>query len=218
MNKSNHYMLLALLFGAIFTHNAQALVINTTVAGTDNLYFSDWGHSYTSTQPEWNDSGAWNNNFDIETSALGRGNAASAVNYAFSSGQSLSISATGSVTDWGTSYTDPNGTTTSGANEGWNFRGLPVYSLIGLWSTSATLIDPVDSPFYIGSSLDLFAPTAAGSLYLFLGENDGYFNDNFFDDKYNVSITVANVPEPSTVALMALGMFGIMLARRRKQI
>jgi hypothetical protein len=51
-----------------------------------------------------------------------------------------------------------------------------------------------------------------------MGENNGYFSDNFFDDKYNVSITVANAPEPSTVVLMALGMFGIMFARRRKQI
>jgi len=203
MKKSNRYTLLALLLGAIFTHNAQALVINTTVAGTDNLYFSDWGHSYTGTLSSDGN----------EASGVGRGNAASSVNYAFSSGQALSISATGSVIDLdGSTYTDP-----TGDNQGWDFRGLPVYSLIGLWSTSATLIDPVDSPFYIGSSLDLFAPTALGSLYLFMGENDGYFSDNFFDDKYNVSITVANVPAPSTIVLMALGMLGIMFARRRKQ-
>ncbi len=210
MRKSNHHLVLALLLGALFSGSAQALVITTTVAGTDNLYYDDWGHVFNSTLAE-SDVG-----FNIEYSALGRGTAASAVGYAFSSGQALSIAATGSVADWGATYTDPTGTSASGANEGWDFRNLPVYSLIGIWSTNASMIDPVNSPFYIGSSLALVAPAMVGSLYLFLGENDGYFRDNAFSDKYTVTITTSAVPAPATLALLSLGLIGLIAMRRHQ--
>ncbi len=207
MIKTGRHLLLALLFSAAFTSGAQALVITTTVAGTANLYYDSWGHAFDSSLAE-SDPG-----FNIEYSALGRGTPAEAVNYAFSSGQSLSIEATGAVVDWGTTYTDPTGTSATGANEGWDFRNLPVYSLIGVWSSSSSLIEPINSPFYIGSSLDLITPMVAGSLYLFLGENDGYFRDNYYGDKYNVTISMASVPEPATIALLSLGLLGILFAR-----
>ncbi|VAW88778.1 hypothetical protein MNBD_GAMMA17-1353 [hydrothermal vent metagenome] len=204
MLKTGHPIFWALMLSTVLTSYAQATVITTTVAGTDNLYYDDWGHSFT------------NPVFDNETSALGRGNAPGAVDYAFSSGQAISISVSGYVVDSGSTATNPDGTYLNGYNEGWDFRGLPVYSLIGMWSTSASLIDPIESPFYIGSLLELIVPTAIDNLYLFLGENDGYFSDNFFDDKYNVTIAVTNVSAPSTLALMSLGIIGIAVARRQK--
>jgi hypothetical protein len=61
------------------------------------------------------------------------------------------------------------------------YRGLPVYSLIGAWSTSATQLTGstvVGKAFYVGASATLNVPTGAGPFYLFLGVNDGYVGDN----------------------------------------
>ena len=88
--------------------------------------------------------------------------------------QAISITATGCAVDGGSACTGPDGGS-------WNFRGLPVYSLIGRWSTSSTTLDDstaVGPSFFVGSSASLSAPSGTGTYYLFLGDNDGVFGDN----------------------------------------
>ncbi|MBI1851271.1 MAG: IPT/TIG domain-containing protein [Planctomycetes bacterium] len=74
------------------------------------------------------------------------------------------------------------GAVCSGPNgESSEFRGLPVYSLIGQWSTDPGVLDPntvASDPFFVGENSVLAAPSGGGLYYLFLGYNDGIFDDN----------------------------------------
>ena len=101
-----------------------------------------------------------------------------------------------------------------------NFRGLPVYSLIGMWSTSADDITPVSGmlsqPFFIGTSLllNLAGIPNEANLYLFLAENDGIFRDN--SGSYLVDIDVQPVPLPASALLFMSGLLGVFATRIRK--
>ena len=89
-------------------------------------------------------------------------------------GQQLQLTASGCVVDDGPRCTGPDGYPGL-------FRGLPVYSLIGRWSTSPaqlTTATAVGPSFFVGSAATLTAPAGSGEYYLFLGENDGGFSDN----------------------------------------
>ena len=124
-----------------------------------------------------------------------------------------------------------------------NFWGLPVYSLIGIFSTTADYItplattveqaqdvanlgDPSLSAFSIGTalSLDISSFSNVPALYLFLGENDGYFLDNGLVDEsmnigaYDVTIE-AVVPLPAAFWLFAsslIAVFGMAKNRANK--
>jgi hypothetical protein len=79
-----------------------------------------------------------------------------------------------------------------GGPNGYNatFRGLPVYSLIGAWSTSPDMLTTetaVGSAFYIGGSATVTAPAGSGPYYLFLAFNDGYLLDNVAGTGFSVS-------------------------------
>jgi len=179
---------------------ATVITIDYEVTGLDSLYYSNWGHAY-------NVSGAGN-----QYDALGRGVAAGHVDYSFSSGQLLDVAAWSCVVDAATSCTSPNGY--SG-----QFRGLDVYSLIGIWSTSESSIDAVGDAFVVGSSINLVAPSVIGSLYLYLAENDGIFADNYAHDHYHVSITTQSpsaVPAPAALWLFCSGLLGMFVFPNRQ--
>ena len=181
-----------------------AFTLTDTVSGTQNLYHNDWGHPY-------NISGS--GEFDAlraGTAPLSFGNG-----FAFAPNQDISIAATGCVVDAGALCTGSEGF-------GGLFRGLTVYSLIGIWSSDFNAIKPIsvgtNPAFFIGSSLNLITPDYKNSLYLFLGENDGNFADN--SSAYTVTISgkdplpddsSPSVPEPTSIfgilGILSLGAF-----------
>lgn len=192
--------------------SAYSVTINQAVGGTDNLYYTDWGHWYT----VWDNDHAIGNPASVAASAVSLGGSA----FNFSGFDTLSVSASGIVVDRGVTATGPDGCAPSCGSEDSIFRLLPVYSLIGIWSSSATEILPFGDwtntssglgLLEIGSLADLTVPDFA-SAYLFLAENDGYFDDN--SGHYDVTI-VASVPEPAPLALLAVGLFAIVMMRRR---
>jgi len=182
--------------------NASSMTIDYEVTGLDSLFYTDWGHAY-------NVSGAGN-----QYDALGRGVAAGQVGYAFTAGQALDISAWSCVVDSAHRCTGPSG-------YGWQFRGLDVYSLIGVWSESETEIVAVGNAFVVGADISLIAPNSNGSLYLFLAENDGIFADNYARDHYHVEIITTPppaVPVPAAAWLFGSGLLGLVgVARRRTE-
>ncbi|MEM7252108.1 MAG: PEP-CTERM sorting domain-containing protein [Pseudomonadota bacterium] len=176
-----------------------------TVNGQANLYFDDWGHAYNL------------DNDDLEFDALGDGFAPSAFSqgglaFDFSGFGAIIVDAFGFVVDFGMTPTGPAGTSV----EMWDFRGLPVYNLIGIWSSTPGAITPVGDAFHVGANALLTVPT--GPSYLFFGNNDGMFHDN--EGFYNVFIstpggTTTQVPEPTPLILLATGLVALALRGRR---
>ncbi|OUS17223.1 hypothetical protein A9Q88_05190 [Gammaproteobacteria bacterium 50_400_T64] len=199
--KLSAFLILTSLLG--FNQIASASLIGVdSVAGVNSLYAQDWGHIYNT--------GSGN-----EFNALGRGDSARAFEavtgsaYGFTSGEKLQITASDCVVDAGNSCTGPG-------YRGGGFRDLPVYSLIGLWSTKAAeivaldLTPGVNPTFFIGSLLDIIVPDFSSPLYLFMATNDGDFMDN--SGAYSVRIdNVSQVPTPPVIYLLLIG---LVLARR----
>jgi hypothetical protein len=205
-------------FGAVAAFSSQvleAVSLFHEVSAADNLYHTNWGHPYSGTP-------AADPPLAAELLALGTGQPARSVRsgdvpYDFSVHAFVTTIATGLVVDDGPIATGPDGY--AGA-----FRGLPVYSLIGLWSATPSAIASIGDPFFIGEQSTLLVPRGA-SAYLFLGENDGYFPDNsgtYLVALYAFGIAAASepgiaaVPEPSTraIILAGLGLLGFMARRR----
>ena len=166
----------------------------------ENLYNTDWtGNPF---------SDAWDDDDDLwypydNDSALNTPGAIDARAVKNGSGNSvdfskglLSIIATGEVKDAGTTSSDADG-------HDWIFRDLTVYSLIGLWSSTADSITAMGSAFFIGTGGDFVAPL--DTAYLFLAENDGIFEDN--SGHYDVTIDFPNiaVPIPASIWLIVSG-------------
>jgi len=215
-------MTLRVLLGALTlclagAASAAPVTIHTTVSAMDNLYYTDWGH--------W-----WTEPVDGEGAdgALNDGLPAQAVDWAFQSGDRLDILASGWVIDDGPLETDAAGNYRPDAvcqpdctfKDG-HLRNLPVYSLIGIWSTSAEEIVPLTddpltltAPFYIGLEAALVVPESSGALYLFLAENDGHFADN--SGYYDVRIDLTPVPLPGAALLMASAL-GALVSRARRR-
>lgn len=198
------------LTAASMLANAYSVTFETTVDSRDNLYYADWGHWFTQAADN-----ALGNPDSNPAHAVWWGDSGSSFNFA--GFDTLSITASGSVIDHFDTATDANGDSCNPTclfNDGY-FRGLPAYSLIGIWSSSADTITPLgywqDELMFIGSSIDLKVPEIT-SAYLFLAENDGGFGDNY--GHYNVQLT-ASVPEPGTLGLLLVGIAGLAIARRR---
>lgn len=225
-------ILQALLFTlAIFTVSSASasMIINHTVLGTDNLYNTAFGG---------------NGNPFPEAIATSGATTPGAVQFSgsafnFSGAASIDLSASGAVQDNGVgidSFTDANGLIASGPNTGndtgfgdGNFRGLPVYSLIGIFSTTSDMItplgasldtanlgDPLQSAFFIGTSLLLSEIPDVPELFLFLADNDGGFLDN--SGFYDVLIEVTPVPLPAAFWLFATSILGVFGFSRQQKL
>lgn len=199
-----------LLLGAATSASATMISINQTVDGRDNLYYTDWGHWYTLPS----DNALYNPDSNPARDVTFGGSA-----YNFAGIGSIDVTATGQVVDHFDTATGPDGDPcdpTCLFNDGY-FRGLPVYSLIGLWSTTADSItpigDPHTAPFFVGSHAVLNVPTVP-SAYLFLAENDGGFGDNSGHYDVNLTFEKQDVPEPSPLVLLLGGLIGLVLLRR----
>ena len=195
--------LIMVLLGSSMIYQASALTLTDTVSGKDNLYSSEWGHWFTMPGD-----GALADYAPGSTAASavvdGSDNA-----YDFSSWDYLDIAVTGSVTDAGSYETGADGCSNPTApcwfGDG-QFRRQDVYSVIGIWSSSAdeiSWLDTIyenwfDAVFTVGSDASIEVPEIEGA-YLFLAENDGNFADNY--GYYTATITTS-VPEPASALLM----------------
>lgn len=215
-------LLMLLLCAALPTFAfAYSIVIDHSVDSHDNLFYTDWGHWFTAPGDQGlNQPGS---------------QAAQAVQFGgggfnFADFSSISISASGIAQQDALAGFNADGVCVSNCGGlyfgGSNLRApnLTAYSLIGIWSKSATEIDPfytddhgwrdIDSGLgllLIGSSRELQVPDFS-SAYLFLAVNDGGFADNA--GGYDVRIS-ASVPEPTPLALLAVGLLAVTLIRRR---
>lgn len=206
-----------------------------------NLYHTNWGHSYTAPIPDPYTSLTPG----LELIGLDTGIPARAMETSFGSGVAIvftpgqeftiDVPLWSRVVDLAVHETDAMGIPWDSTYRqdpatwgfwGFDFRNLRVYGLIGMWSTSATSLvpynpggDPFDQlPFLVGYGFTSFVPQFHGQLYLYLANNDGFFNDNI--SSYNVYVTLRElrqVSEPSTLALLGAGLLLITAASRRSR-
>jgi hypothetical protein len=215
-------------FALVFSGSVSAAQINHQVLGTDNLYYTDWGHWFTL--------GGTEDQLDNALAEPGS-TAARAVNFNFSGVARLDITAAGTVVDAGVYATGADGCMAFdpvdcafGADA--SVYGQTAYTLIGLWSTSATEINPVyvggkytgngdpyddflDAVFLLGSSASLVVPDLP-EVYLFLAENDGIWSDN--SGAYDVLLEYSHIPLPAALPLFLSGLGGLAFIRARKRV
>ena len=177
-------LLSALMLCGMFTSlEVYAAIYTHTVDGRENMYNTYWtGNPFLS---------AVGTGVDARSVTDSDGNP---VNF---SNLRLTITATGLVEDFSTTSTDADGLDSI-------FRGLPVYSMIGLWSSTGDSITALGESFFIGTNNVLDAPSS-GTSFLFLAENDGIFSDNY--GQYNV--TISTVPLPASAVLFLTGILSL---------
>jgi hypothetical protein len=228
---------------ASLTATAATISLDHRVGPKDNLFFEDWGHGYDSDyvtgNPALNGIEAFGLNAGVKARAVQNGGSA----FNFADFDFIDVGAVGKIYDKNPStWTDPDGRDQRGNfavddinNPGRWFRDLEVYSLIGIWSSTADKITPIGAlggpgeaqskpAFSIGRFNTLFIPTGA-QVFLFLANNDGWFDDNEpvlppgTVNWYDVTITADNistpVPLPAPLVLLGGALFALLGFRRR---
>jgi PEP-CTERM motif len=143
----------------------------------------------------------------------------------FTAGDKLSITYISGLVSAGPSdwpYTDGLGTTSSDANGTYGYARPPslymnpalgpyhIGELVGTFANGSGQI--VGTPFGIGNGGSFTIP--AGATRLQLGVNDTILDDNA--GSWNVMVGPEAVPEPTTLALVLIGVTGIGLGTRRR--
>ncbi len=223
-NLFRHALAIILLAGFA---GAQASVISLEhdIHSDENLYHVDWGHWF------------------VEAYGLGvvPSKAVSDADAAWNFGGvgAIDIEVSGIALDAGTGFTDADGMPLPD-DPCWDLNScwfdldtnkevfyLPVYSVIGLWSSTADFITPILDPsssrsaeelshaaFLVGTEAIITAPDVEEA-FLFLAGNDGVFSDNISPYFYTANITY-RVPEPSSLILLLVGMLSLIAVRRLK--
>jgi hypothetical protein len=199
-----------------FVSAAPIITIDEVVDSHTNLFYTDWGHWFTR-----DSDGALNAPASIAARAVQFGGSS----FNFADYYSLNIQATGSVVAHFETVTGPDGcenATVCTFKDGF-FRKLPVYTLVGIWSKSATEILPFGDWLDIDSGLGLFSIGSGRSLsvpkspfsYLFLAVNDGGFADNSGEFRVHIAAT----PEPGYLSMMLGGLLflGALSQRQRTE-
>lgn len=210
-----------------------SLIARHRVDSMHSLYYEDWGHPYTETWDgvtrESNERSGINRGRPAQVVSAGRG-----MPFDFSTEARVKIKSSGKAPINGQFAYGPKGV------GGPLWRELRLYSMIGIWSRSATEIDPIGDPFFAAGPQLLDVPLE-DSVYLFLAFNDGIFSDNWDPPKngrpgYRVKIARrktrngtsaltsavslqagANVPEPASAALLLVGLGAVAASRARRR-
>ncbi len=212
---------------------ATSVTLHADVAGTDNLFFADWGHAYGFEFDPPPETGCPPSECPL-LFGLGAGTPASPVSaggaFNFSGFDFVDLSASGTVIDFNIFATDADGNPVDPGAPPISdpvFRRLRVYGLIGIWSTDPNTIVPIGSigpesepAFDIGTQARLNVPGGTEA-YLFLANNDGVFADNSGSYAVEIFARVNAVPLPMAGVLMLSALtffpFRSVLASRRRR-
>ena len=194
---------------------ALAATLSHTIGPQDNLFFDTWGHPYTL-------------EIDLEEPDLGGagvGNAPPVVSDAgmpfnFAPFDVVDITATGLIVDINITATPPSGS--QDPEFIFEFRELLVYSVIGIWSTTSNEITPIGllnphPAFNVGAAATISIPDVP-TAFLFLSDNDGWFDDN--TGSYDVTLHARVVPLPAPIFLLgfSLGLLGLYQKKLRNTL
>ncbi len=195
-----------------------ALTIESKVYSTDNLYAEDWGHWYTTEADH--SLYQYSPGSTYAKAVMHNGSA-----FDFSNADTITVTIAGMVEDAGGYETSAAGCQIPECQFKDNyFHDQMAYGVIGIWSSTSDYITRINNNFFkndiiaVGEYLELLTPDVTSELYLFLGENDGNFNDNSADDFYSARIEVSQVPLPAAAWLFSSALIITTLTGFRKKI